>query len=432
MAEKSTPTEERTTFALQGNWELRVEVEQSQTASLKLVRGLAEIFGCELAEHKEYTISGTSVAVFTYHGAHVEVKGRFHAYVAKETPMMHYLHMHALLETKRSEAASKRPTSNGRGGGPRVIIVGPTDSGKSTLSRTLLSYATRKGREPIFVDLDVGQGQISIPGAIAAALVDRQVDVERGYSDLVPIVHFYGHTSPGENPKLYRTALTNLAEEVFQRLAKNRSLWESGLVINTCGWVDGLGFELIQHAVAAFEADVVLVLEHDRLVADLERSPAVLGRRAMVTKIPKSGGVVTRPRQFRRNARAARVKEYFYGPVAEFSPHTAVLDFSDITVLRIGTGVSLVPQSALPIGSASTADPEALEEVPITAELSHSILGVSFAPTQDQVLTSNIAGWICIQSINFERRKVTALSPCPVSLPGRFLLLASPEIKWLE
>jgi hypothetical protein len=41
--------------------------------SLKLVRGLAEIFGCELAEHKEYTISGTSVAVFTYHGAHVEV-----------------------------------------------------------------------------------------------------------------------------------------------------------------------------------------------------------------------------------------------------------------------------------------------------------------------------------------------------------------------
>jgi polyribonucleotide 5'-hydroxyl-kinase len=37
------------------------------------------------------------------------------------------------------------------------MLVGPTDVGKSTVSRLLLNYATRLGRAPIFVDLDVGQ-----------------------------------------------------------------------------------------------------------------------------------------------------------------------------------------------------------------------------------------------------------------------------------
>jgi polyribonucleotide 5'-hydroxyl-kinase len=34
-------------------------------------------------------------------------------------------------------------------------VVGPTDVGKSTLMRILLNYATRLGRRPLFVDLDV-------------------------------------------------------------------------------------------------------------------------------------------------------------------------------------------------------------------------------------------------------------------------------------
>lgn len=48
--------------------------------------------------------------------------------------------------------------------GPIVMIVGPTDVGKSTLSRILLNYAVRLGRRPIYVDVDVGQGTISVPG----------------------------------------------------------------------------------------------------------------------------------------------------------------------------------------------------------------------------------------------------------------------------
>lgn len=57
-----------------------------------------------------------------------------------------------------SEAEVKR--------GPITMVVGPTDVGKSTICRILLNYAVRMGRAPVFVDLDVGQGQISVPGSI--------------------------------------------------------------------------------------------------------------------------------------------------------------------------------------------------------------------------------------------------------------------------
>lgn len=37
--------------------------------------------------------------------------------------------------------------------GPSVLVVGPTDVGKSTLCRILINYAVRLGHRPVFVDL---------------------------------------------------------------------------------------------------------------------------------------------------------------------------------------------------------------------------------------------------------------------------------------
>ena len=39
----------------------------------------------------------------------------------------------------------------------QVMVVGPTDVGKSTLCRLLLNYAARLDRACVYVDLDVGQ-----------------------------------------------------------------------------------------------------------------------------------------------------------------------------------------------------------------------------------------------------------------------------------
>lgn len=51
---------------------------------------MAEVFGTELVKEKEYTfLAGSKVAVFTWQGAKVELRGKTEvSYVAKETPMV--------------------------------------------------------------------------------------------------------------------------------------------------------------------------------------------------------------------------------------------------------------------------------------------------------------------------------------------------------
>jgi hypothetical protein len=71
-------------------------------------------------------------------------------------------------------------------------LVGPTDVGKSTLSKILCNYAVRKGWNPLFVDLDLGQGGITCPATIGAVPVDRPIDVSEGLPLEMPLVYFHG------------------------------------------------------------------------------------------------------------------------------------------------------------------------------------------------------------------------------------------------
>ncbi len=73
--------------------------------------------------------------------------------------MAQYLNTHRTLAARRDEARRAGASSPGSPGGrgPVVVVVGPTDSGKSTLCRLLCNWAVRDGYEPTFVDLDVGE-----------------------------------------------------------------------------------------------------------------------------------------------------------------------------------------------------------------------------------------------------------------------------------
>jgi len=49
------------------------------------------------------------------------------------------------------------------GAGPRVLLVGPPDVGKTTIARILANYAARQNSQPIYVDLDVSEVCRSLP-----------------------------------------------------------------------------------------------------------------------------------------------------------------------------------------------------------------------------------------------------------------------------
>lgn len=62
----------------------------------------------------------------------------------------------------------------------------------------------------------------------------------------------------------------------------------SGVIINTCGWVKGEGYKQLIQAAKAFEVDVILVLDQERLYNELVRD---MPNFIKVVFLPKSGGV---------------------------------------------------------------------------------------------------------------------------------------------
>eukprot|EP01130_Rhizamoeba_saxonica_P005716 TRINITY_DN2271_c0_g1_i2.p1 TRINITY_DN2271_c0_g1~~TRINITY_DN2271_c0_g1_i2.p1 ORF type:complete len:308 (+),score=67.75 TRINITY_DN2271_c0_g1_i2:388-1311(+) len=307
------------------------------------------------------------------------------------------------------------------------MVVGAVDTGKSSLCRLLCNYATRREEQVTFVDIDVGQGQISLPGVVSAIALERPFDIEDGWGFAPSLSYFYGHSSPGVNDKLYRVQLKNLANMVQKRLENNAEVAPSGIIINTCGWVDDVGYELLIEAIDCFVPDIILVMSQERLFADLQKE--VDGRDIQVVKLSKSGGVLSRSTQYRRKTRISSIKEYFYGRIGDLCPHSTLLHFSDITILKTSVGPR-APSSALPIGMQSLVDDLRPVEVAPSEDMVHSVLGVSHSNDAASVLETNVAGFIYITGIDMRKRTFTVLAPCTGALPGRFLILGN--IKYLE
>lgn len=206
-------------FKLDVDSELRFEVETKlEKVYLTLKSGTAEVFGTELVKGKPCEFSaGAKIAVFTFQGCTLELRGKTDvSYIAKETPMVMYANCHAALDNLRVKAERDNKP------GPICMLVGPTDVGKSTLARILLNYAVRVGRRPIYVDLDVGQGAISVPGTLGALLVERPAHTDEGFSEEAPLVYHYGHISPSANTSLFKLLLTQLGNVVQERMNANK------------------------------------------------------------------------------------------------------------------------------------------------------------------------------------------------------------------
>ncbi|KAG0477730.1 hypothetical protein HPP92_012449 [Vanilla planifolia] len=402
-------------FKLAKESELRVEVGADSSFRVRLLSGTAEIFGTELPPGNWLSVPPRlKFAVFTWNGATVEVEGTSEVeYVADETPMVSYVNVHAILNGRRARAKASSSSDMVASQGPRVIVVGPADSGKSSLCRMLLSWASKQGWKPMFVDLDIGQGSITIPGCIASTPIEMPIDVLEGIPLEMPIVYYYGHTSPSVNAELYKVLVKELAQTLERHFSANAESRAAGMVINTMGWVEGLGYELLLHAIDTFNANVVLVLGQEKLYSllkDVTKSKSNVD----VVKLHKSGGVVSRNPKFRQKSRSLKIREYFYGLMNDLSPHSNIINFSDISVYRIGGGPQ-APRSALPIGAEPVADPTRLVAVNISRDLLHLILAVSFAREPDQIVS---------------RKKITYLAPCPGELPSKLLIVGT--LTWLE
>ncbi|KAL8676042.1 MAG: hypothetical protein Q9186_007397 [Xanthomendoza sp. 1 TL-2023] len=146
----------------------------------------------------------------------------------------------ALMAALISKKQVSLPTS--------ALICGPKGSGKSTFARMLVN-GLLKFRSVALLDIDPGQPEFSPPGEVSLVQV---TSYNFGPSFCHPNAsehgiklirsHHIGATSPQDDTHNYQRCVINLFEH-YKQLLKLHPLCP--LVVNTAGWIQGTGLELV-------------------------------------------------------------------------------------------------------------------------------------------------------------------------------------------
>ncbi|QSL64264.1 hypothetical protein MERGE_000420 [Pneumocystis wakefieldiae] len=432
-------SEEVKTWSIQPGQEFRFEVEFDSRIEIEIKSGTAEIFGTELAIGPVYSFSGAKLALFTWRGCVIDVKGTPSVhYIADETPMLAYLNLHFAIENLRKEAMKNHDN------GPRVLLVGPEDSGKTSLVRILSGYALKQKRSPILVNLDTQEDIGSIPGSVSITLISGILDIENTfgstlttgpsqYPSLITLSYYYGYDFPTYNLKFYKSLISRLGIVCASKMSEIEDVKYSGCIIDTSGIIDqSKGYDIINNIISDFSVNVLIVLGSERLYSDMARKYD--NKKGMhVVKLPKSGGCVNREKSFIQKARNSAVRKYFYGDFrTTLSPYSIIYDFDSLIVYRVEEE-TFTHSSALPIGHDISLQKLQMIKINVFSILQNSVLAVSHANINDSIdtiLESPVAGYIYVSDVDDNKKKLTILSPLPGRLPSPVLIMGS--FKWQD
>lgn len=245
-------------FTIEAYEEFRFEVTHEKSAEITLLSGTAEINGVELCLNTKYSFSGCKLALFTWHGCSLTATNADVAYVGKETCMQNILNLFTAINHSDH----------------RVLVVGPQDSGKTSLCKTIANWigklcVAEKSDPCLLVDLDTNHGSISVPGTLAALMVSMPLRIQEDYCTTQnlspPLAFYYGDMSPLVNNRLYKRLLSKLSSHINTLLDTKDSEINTeedvkpqpklGPVIIDCPaqFVEPNGFELLEHAITCFK-----------------------------------------------------------------------------------------------------------------------------------------------------------------------------------
>ncbi len=130
----------------------------------------------------------------------------------------------------------------------RVMLIGPTDVGKSYFIKEFAKYLFARSQPVWVVDLDVGQSDVGPVGTVGAVEVKRDFTLLK---ELEPdYVEFFGYFAPSFDLSGYVWTLSKLSKALE---GKKR------LLIDTTGWVAGYeAFSLKLIKVHLFRPDAVI------------------------------------------------------------------------------------------------------------------------------------------------------------------------------
>lgn len=382
-------------------------IQFSEGGSVVLLSGAASILGAPLELNVRYHFEHESVPIDIPSSARLDVDGSYVCHQALLNAEISALH--SVLDASRAAAeasAAKDNSTSNRGdslGGPRVLVVGDQNTGKTSLCRALLNMGTKDGKFGIaFVDVDVGQQSVSVPGSIATVFCESRVPVDDGFNSAMPLSFFFGDkvvTAASRKRYLDLCACTSQACAAVGHARP--SFGAGGLIINTMGWVAELGRDILIELMSIFAVTHIIVTGGN---SELERvlSDASMGRDLTVLRYGLQSSLMKRTATRLASYRTRQLAKYFRGTAR--MPLSVVRSVAKVADVSFLAALTLQPMAATDVRPLSVA-------------------AVSLADSADTAAEANVAGYVVIVEIG--RKYFSFLSPCAGDLPKPFLLVSS-------
>lgn len=144
-----------------------------------------------------------------------------------------------------------------------VMLVGDTDTGKSTLSIYLANMAIRNGLIPSIIDGDIGQGDLAPPTAIGAAVLSKQLVDLRDVN--ASQFEFIGGISPIGFESLIAKKLRSILDRIRTSSLANIC------IVNTDGYVRNSGLQYKAMIAEELQPDAVICLGENVKLFDRQR-----------------------------------------------------------------------------------------------------------------------------------------------------------------
>jgi polynucleotide 5'-hydroxyl-kinase GRC3/NOL9 len=192
-----------------------------------------------------------------------------------------------------------------------VLLVGGLDTGKSTLSRSLLSEAVGAGRRAAFIDADVGQKSVGPPGTVTLKIVGSAADLEPERLAEQDALAFVGAISPEGHLLPVLAGVATLHRRAAEEGAEF-------VVVDTSGLVSGVHGQILKyHKVELLRPDLVVGLQRGEELLPLL---GVIQRFFPTEVIPLAvhPGVVPTTVDQRAENREAAMHRYFSGELHRF------------------------------------------------------------------------------------------------------------------
>ena len=150
-----------------------------------------------------------------------------------------------------SEGGSDSPLT------PAILFVcGGKDVGKSTLGRWAVNTLLSEYESVAYLDCDIGQSEFNVSGMVALHILQDPVfgppfmHIRKPHTS-----HFVGASSPKDDAMHYLSCIFQIFDTYMQRCMSGSPL---PLIVNTQGWVKGLGVPILMELIRYIRPSVLV------------------------------------------------------------------------------------------------------------------------------------------------------------------------------